>query len=675
MAAAPATAEALPAQALGRDKEVDGLEARRKNVPPRDISTRESAESNNSAATNTARKTKSRGLDPVSTPNKAPPDSFRSCPRSPSPLSMGATGRKPPRKERSVEESIIRASSPFGLQPVTSVAQLKLSLPSGFMGVGGRELTPVPVSGSAEYSVLLAQLEKHRSDLSSVSKSYTAKYAELEKLKTLYEMEQMEHLGPKAFKRRPLSSGSSRSSERGSSLPDPLPDVDPLIEQLVKKENDLEDALVKAELQIINNKTLLLLEKRAYKFKMSTKHDVQVLDEELKHLTSESGSALGGLYSMEVSTKEKMRRIDGQLNNAASAKQEQDKARKWVRGILQTMKQGEGRVAIQTENQKKIMAEILNRERDKQRKEDVRRQAERAVVAMETMVKRRQAADLMEAARRIREHTGLDPMQMYDRMCGPDSQSMVLQEMQNKSEEARRNVADMTKLLKKKQEEVQKLQLLGSSTSATYQDIDNAKEKLQGAGMRFQVADANLQSIHDLLFPLAMGIVSITESLDVFRELGANYAVPTNLEGISVEEALSKEGAADVIVSRIKHSIEKLGTIMACQSKWDPKYVPPKRVETPKKVEKAKTKGKKKGKSPQPSPPPTPPAKEEPKEIDKGILFEPQNRLMQLSMQNSLTGGSNLSKFNIRIDLGAEDDGNYSDDDDADSISGERRSY
>eukprot|EP00854_Cymbomonas_tetramitiformis_P024332 gene24332-29561_t len=437
MAAAPATAEALPAQALGRDKEVDGLEARRKNVPPRDISTRESAESNNSAATNTARKTKSRGLDPVSTPNKAPPDSFRSCPRSPSPLSMGATGRKPPRKERSVEESIIRASSPFGLQPVTSVAQLKLSLPSGFMGVGGRELTPVPVSGSAEYSVLLAQLEKHRSDLSSVSKSYTAKYAELEKLKTLYEMEQMEHLGPK----------------------DPLPDVDPLIEQLVKKENDLEDALVKAELQIINN------------------------------------------------------------------------------------------------------------------------------------------------------------------------------------------------------------------------DIDNAKEKLQGAGMRFQVADANLQSIHDLLFPLAMGIVSITESLDVFRELGANYAVPTNLEGISVEEALSKEGAADVIVSRIKHSIEKLGTIMACQSKWDPKYVPPKRVETPKKVEKAKTKGKKKGKSPQPSPPPTPPAKEEPKEIDKGILFEPQNRLMQLSMQNSLTGGSNLSKFNIRIDLGAEDDGNYSDDDDADSISGERRSY
>lgn len=675
MAAAPASAEALPGSALGKDKEVDALEARRKNVPPREISTRESGDSTNSAATISARKTKSRGLEPVSTPSKASPDAFRSMARSPSPLGMGATtGRKPPRKERSVEESIVRASSPFGLQQVSSLAQLKLSLPSGFMGVGGRELTPVPVSGSAEYSVLLAQLEKHRSDLSMVSKTYTAKYAELEKLKTLYEMEQMEHLGPKAFKRRPLSSGSSRSSERGVAVPDPLPDVDPLIEELVKKENDLEDALVKAELQIINNKTLLLLEKRAYKFKMSTKHDVQVLDEELKHLTSESGSALGGLYSMEVSTKEKMRRIDGQLSSAASAKHEQDKARRWVRGILQTMKQGESRVAIQTENQKKIMAEIVNRERDKQRKEDVRRQAERAVVAMETMVKRRQAADLMEAARRIREHTGLDPMQMYDRMCGPDSQSMVLQEMQNKSEEARRNVADMTKLLKKKQEEIQKLQLLGSSTSATYQDIDHAKDKLQAAEVRFNVADANLKGIHGLLFPLTMGIVSISESLDVFRELGAPYAVPANLEGISVEEALSKEGAADVIVSRVKHSIEKLNTIMGCQSKWDPKYVAPKRVETPKKAEKvAKGKGKKKGKSPQPSPPPTPPA--EPKEIDKGILFEPQNRLMELSMQNSLTGGSNLSKFNIRIDLGAEDDGSYSDDDDADSISGEKRSY
>jgi len=391
-----------------------------------------------------------------------------------------------------IADKLFKASAPF-LPNANSVLDLAIELPVGMGGVAGKSLTAQPVSGVAEVAVLNAQLETSRGTLSVLQKASIEKQKRLEQMKSDFAIEQ----------RATLREESGEEKK-------------PMLKRLEYLEQKLEDTLVNSIIKTNQNKTLSLLEQRASRVTMASQHSVDSLDDEMQAVEQECHSFQDGIFYMQASTKEKAKVIDEYIQGEQNMQKMQEQQKQWGSKLLKVMKEGEDRVKVQERNQNKIVNQIVNREVKKRNKVNAQRSAERAVVAMETMVKRRQIGHLMEAAHRIREHTGIsDPFQLFQRMCeGNTSQKTVTVDLKSKIKAAREKITALNAEYKEGVEMSQRLQFERESSIPNRREEESYSDRIAENAERHHLAQLNLTAVTDNLFPVKLGVTALAKRID-----------------------------------------------------------------------------------------------------------------------------------------------------------------
>merc|ERR1712070_1279849 len=162
-------------------------------------------------------------------------------------------------------------------------------------------------------------------------------------------------------------------------------------------------------------------------------------------------------------------------------------------------------------------------------------------------------------------------MQLYDRMCGHNSQSFVLKEMHSKAEELQKRFTKDSQELIKLQGKLQDVTLLGGKSVASYDEIEEKERKVNAALARFNTVELNHATALKVLNPLMMGIVALAERLNLLSELGK----PVDMTNFSIEDAMHKVDVGKEFVNRTDGVLNQFNTLMSFQEKWDPNYVPP----------------------------------------------------------------------------------------------------